>query len=107
MSCKYGLKECMKYLQLRWDCVLTPKEMVGSEQDFLLSTDVKNLVSTCDIKRSLVEHRNKIQTLSDETAVSMKKNVYRNYKQFIDTSKEISCILSHKSSLSAKGVGLA
>ena len=55
--------------------------------------DVKKLVSTCDIKKSLLEHRHKIQTLSDETAVSMKKNVYRNYKQFIDTSKEISCIL--------------
>ena len=60
----------------------------------LLYLDVKSLVSTSDIKRTLVEHRNKIQTLSDETAVSMKKNVYRNYKQFIDTSKEISCIFS-------------
>ncbi|XP_065061523.1 exocyst complex component 8-like isoform X2 [Rhopilema esculentum] len=61
-----------------------------SGQDFDPEKYVKNLVSTCDVKRSLVEHRNKIQTLSDETAVSMKKNVYRNYRQFIDTSKEIS-----------------
>lgn len=60
----------------------------------LLCLDVKGLVSESDIKRTLVEYRNKIQTLSDETSVSMKKNVYRNYKQFIDTSKEISCIFS-------------
>ena len=57
-------------------------------------TDVKDLVSKCDIKKELLEHRHNTQILSDETAVSMKKNVYRNYKQFIDTSKEISCIFS-------------
>ena len=57
-------------------------------------TDVKDLVSKCDIKKELLEHRHNTQILSDETAVSMKKNVYRNYKQFIDTSKEISCIYS-------------
>eukprot|EP00794_Sanderia_malayensis_P015166 gene15166-16725_t len=51
---------------------------------------VKELVAKCDIKKLLLEERHKIQKLSDETAVSMKKNVYRNYKQFIDTSKEIS-----------------
>eukprot|EP00795_Rhopilema_esculentum_P007019 gene7019-12644_t len=70
--------------------LLVNKRFQVSEFQFCCASDVKNLVSTCDVKRSLVEHRNKIQTLSDETAVSMKKNVYRNYRQFIDTSKEIS-----------------
>lgn len=35
----------------------------------------------------------KIQTLSEETSNSLKKNVYQNYVQFIDTAKEISRIL--------------
>jgi len=61
-----------------------------AKADFDPDEHIKNFVSKSDIKKTLVEYHNKIQTLSDETAVSMKKNVYRNYKQFIDTSKEIS-----------------
>ena len=56
--------------------------------------DVKDLSSQCDTDAELQEHRKRIQLLSEETALSLKKNVYKNYMQFIETSKEISCIFS-------------
>ena len=34
--------------------------------------------------------RKVIQTLSDDTNNQLKKNVYQNYSQFIETAKEIS-----------------
>lgn len=37
--------------------------------------------------------RKKIQNLSEETSNNLKRNVYQNYVQFIDTAKEISRIL--------------
>lgn len=55
--------------------------------------DVRDLSAKCDTDAELQDHRKRIQTLSEETAVSLKKNVYKNYMQFIETSKEISCIL--------------
>lgn len=55
--------------------------------------DVRDLSAQCDTDAELQDHRKRIQTLSEETAVSLKKNVYKNYMQFIETSKEISCIL--------------
>ena len=60
---------------------------------FTLYTDVRNLSAECDTDAELQDHRKRIQALSEETAVSLKKNVYKNYVQFIETSKEISCIL--------------
>lgn len=60
---------------------------------FTLYTDVRNLSAECDTDAELQDHRKRIQALSEETAVSLKKNVYKNYMQFIETSKEISCIL--------------
>ena len=33
-----------------------------------------------------------VQKLSDDTAVALKKNVYKNYSQFIETAKEISIL---------------
>lgn len=39
--------------------------------------------------------RKKIQNLSEETSNNLKRNVYQNYVQFIDTAKEISRILFH------------
>ncbi|XP_068699488.1 exocyst complex component 8-like isoform X2 [Montipora foliosa] len=50
----------------------------------------KDLAAECDTDAQLQEHRKRIQALSEETAVSLKKNVYKNYIQFIETSKEIS-----------------
>ena len=61
--------------------------------DQFSSVDVKDLASKCELAE-LQENRQRIQTLNDETAVALKKNVYKNYTQFIETSKEISCILS-------------
>ncbi|XP_047132141.1 exocyst complex component 8 [Hydra vulgaris] len=58
--------------------------------DFNAEEYVKSILSKCDIYRTLYDQRNNIQTLGEETAVSLKKNVYKNYRQFIDTAKEIS-----------------
>ena len=41
-------------------------------------------------KDDLLTFRNTIQGMQDETALSLKQNVYKNYAQFIDTAKEIS-----------------
>ncbi|XP_022793025.1 exocyst complex component 8-like [Stylophora pistillata] len=51
---------------------------------------VRDLSAQCDTDADLQVHRKRIQTLNEETAVSLKKNVYKNYMQFIETSKEIS-----------------
>lgn len=65
----------------------------SSDQDCRSILDVRDLSAQCDTDAELQDHRKRIQTLSEETAVSLKKNVYKNYMQFIETSKEISCIL--------------
>lgn len=44
-------------------------------------------------EEDLVEMRTKVQTLAEDTAIALKKNVYKNYSQFIETAKEISSIL--------------
>lgn len=54
-------------------------------------TDVQEISSGGDVYQDLIEEKQRIQKLSDDTSVALKKNVYRNYKQFIDTAKEISC----------------
>ncbi|CAK8671790.1 unnamed protein product [Clavelina lepadiformis] len=43
-----------------------------------------------DGDKDLQENRQRIQALGDETAQILKKQVYHNYQQFIDTAKEIS-----------------
>ena len=45
-------------------------------------------------EEDLVDMRYKVNRLSEETAVALKKNVYKNYSQFIETAREISSILS-------------
>ncbi|KAK6175574.1 hypothetical protein SNE40_014007 [Patella caerulea] len=40
----------------------------------------------------LLDMKHKVQMLNDETAQSLKKNVYKNYSQFIETAKEISIL---------------
>lgn len=52
--------------------------------------DVRELSQTCVGGPELRRLRKKIQTLSEETSNNLKKNVYHNYLQFIDTAKEIS-----------------
>uniref|UniRef100_A0A1A8JHY9 Exocyst complex component 8 n=1 Tax=Nothobranchius kuhntae TaxID=321403 RepID=A0A1A8JHY9_NOTKU len=61
---------------------------------------VKQLSQQSDGDRDLQEHRQKIQTLADETAQNLKKNVYKNYRQFIETAKEISFLESEMYQLS-------
>lgn len=55
------------------------------------STDVLDLSQRSEGDHDLQTQRDKIQQLSEETNVQLKKNVYMNYMQFIDTAKEISC----------------
>jgi hypothetical protein len=47
----------------------------------------------CNTHAELKEQQKKIKNLNEETAATLKRNVYRNYQQFIETSREISCIL--------------
>ncbi|KAF4533158.1 hypothetical protein B566_EDAN001700 [Ephemera danica] len=48
----------------------------------------------------LLQQRQKIQALSEETNSQLKKNVYQNYMQFIETAKEISHLESEMYQLS-------
>ena len=41
-------------------------------------------------KKDLIEKREKIRSLNDETCLKLKKQVYLNYKQFIEAAREIS-----------------
>jgi hypothetical protein len=59
----------------------------------VLLVDVKELSQRCVGGQELQQQRQKIQFLADETNISLKKNVYQNYMQFIETAKEISRIL--------------
>ncbi|KAK3105314.1 hypothetical protein FSP39_022322 [Pinctada imbricata] len=43
-------------------------------------------------EEELMTMKQKVQMLSDDTAQSLKKNVYKNYSQFIETAKEISIL---------------
>lgn len=38
----------------------------------------------------LEDLRSQVAQLQDDTAIALKKNVYKNYYQFIETAKEIS-----------------
>ncbi|XP_020642286.3 exocyst complex component 8 [Pogona vitticeps] len=61
---------------------------------------VKQLSQQSDGDRDLQEHRQCIQALSEETAQSLKRNVYQNYRQFIETAREISYLESEMYQLS-------
>ncbi|KAK5852665.1 hypothetical protein PBY51_006515 [Eleginops maclovinus] len=69
-------------------------------QNFDPQNYVKQLSQQSDGDRDLQEHRQKIQNLADETAQNLKKNVYKNYRQFIETAKEISYLESEMYQLS-------
>lgn len=51
---------------------------------------VKQKVVNCDGVKDLLIEKERIKTLADETNGLLKKNVYKNYTQFIETAKEIS-----------------
>ncbi|XP_030052282.1 exocyst complex component 8 [Microcaecilia unicolor] len=61
---------------------------------------VTQLSQQSDGDRDLQEHRQRVQTLADETAQNLKKNVYKNYRQFIETAREISYLESEMYQLS-------
>lgn len=65
-----------------------------------LCLDVKELTQQCVGVYDLLQQRQKIQLLSDETNQHLKKNVYQNYMQFIETAKEISYLESEMYQLS-------
>lgn len=53
-------------------------------------TDVKDLVQECVGGAELQQQKAKIQTFADQTSSALKKHVYANYMEFIETAKEIS-----------------
>nr|SVE76248.1 EOG090X021B [Daphnia longispina] len=67
---------------------------------FLTKKDVKELTQSTVGGHDLLQHRQKIQALSEETNQYLKKNVYQNYMQFIETAKEISYLESEMYQLS-------
>ncbi|XP_033764369.1 exocyst complex component 8-like [Pecten maximus] len=65
---------------------------VLSKQDFNPENFVSKLAEGPGGESDLLVMKQKVQILSDETAHSLKKNVYKNYFQFIETAKEISIL---------------
>ncbi|XP_071500482.1 exocyst complex component 8-like [Diadema antillarum] len=61
-----------------------------SNKGFDADEYVLEIASGGDVYQDLQEHKQRVQKLNDDTAVALKKNVYRNYTQFIETAKEIS-----------------
>ncbi|XP_022904628.1 exocyst complex component 8 [Onthophagus taurus] len=61
-----------------------------SSPDFNPEKYVRELSQNCIGGQELARLRKTIQSLSEDTNGSLKKNVYDNYMQFIDTAKEIS-----------------
>lgn len=51
---------------------------------------MKGLVQECVGGSELQQRKSKIQNFSDQTSSQLKKHVYANYMQFIETAKEIS-----------------
>lgn len=51
---------------------------------------VKQKIIDCTGVEDLLNERDRIQKLAEETNGLLKKNVYKNYTQFIETAKEIS-----------------
>ncbi|CAD0204398.1 unnamed protein product [Chrysodeixis includens] len=58
--------------------------------DFAPERYVKELAKSCVGGEELQQQKDKIQSLAEETASALKKNVYENYMQFIETATEIS-----------------
>lgn len=58
--------------------------------DFVPERYVKELARSCVGGEELQQQKEKIEGLAEETASALKKNVYENYMQFIETATEIS-----------------
>uniref|UniRef100_A0A1B6DF58 Exocyst complex component 8 n=1 Tax=Clastoptera arizonana TaxID=38151 RepID=A0A1B6DF58_9HEMI len=68
--------------------------------DFNPEKYVKEVSQVCVGGLELQQHRAKVQALAEETSAALKKNVYHNYMQFIETAKEISHLESEMYQLS-------
>ncbi|XP_015183700.1 PREDICTED: exocyst complex component 8 [Polistes dominula] len=69
-------------------------------EDFNAEKFVKDLSAQCIGADELRQQRAKIQELANNTSASLKRNVYQNYMQFIETAKEISHLESEMYQLS-------
>ncbi|XP_012288680.1 exocyst complex component 8 [Orussus abietinus] len=69
-------------------------------EDFNPDKFVKDLSAQCVGADELRQQRAKIQELADVTSAQLKRNVYQNYMQFIETAKEISHLESETYQLS-------
>lgn len=66
---------------------------IGSPNQILVlvhDLDVKEAVQECVGGAELHKRKQQIQVFSDQTSSQLKKHVYANYMQFIETAKEIS-----------------
>ncbi|CAG9814127.1 unnamed protein product [Phaedon cochleariae] len=77
-----------------------PSFSLLSSKDFVPEKYVRDLSQNFVGGSELQTLHKKIQTLSEETSSNLKKNVYKNYVQFIDTAKEISHLESEMYQLS-------
>ncbi|CAD6204344.1 GSCOCG00009931001-RA-CDS [Cotesia congregata] len=71
-----------------------------ANDDFNPDKFVKDLSTQCIGATELHKQRIKIQELNDKTSIQLKRNVYQNYMQFIETAKEISHLESEMYQLS-------
>ncbi|GBP27004.1 Exocyst complex component 8 [Eumeta japonica] len=61
-----------------------------SSNDFNVDRYVRELARSCVGGEELQQQKDNIKTLAEDTARALKKNVYKNYMQFIETASEIS-----------------
>ncbi|XP_034184652.1 exocyst complex component Exo84 [Osmia lignaria lignaria] len=73
---------------------------VFTGEDFNPEKFVKELSAQCVGADELRQQRAKIQELANNTSAQLKRNVYQNYMQFIETAKEISHLESEMYQLS-------
>ncbi|XP_018404008.1 PREDICTED: exocyst complex component 8 isoform X2 [Cyphomyrmex costatus] len=73
---------------------------VFAAEDFNPERFVKELSAQCIGADELRQQRAKIQELANNTSAQLKRNVYQNYMQFIETAKEISHLESEMYQLS-------
>ncbi|XP_076276534.1 exocyst complex component Exo84 [Lasioglossum baleicum] len=73
---------------------------VFATEDFSPEKFVKELSAQCVGADELRHQRAKIQELANNTSAQLKRNVYQNYMQFIETAKEISHLESEMYQLS-------
>lgn len=63
-----------------------------TKQSFEPEAFIAKLSASNDGEGALLDLRQKVHALNDDTAQALKKNVYKNYSQFIETAREISIL---------------